>query len=104
MILEDVGEAPYRLDRMLTQWRLNGILQCLAGLGFGKFTNCDVPGDQPANKTFNSQEVLLERSKDLKIPVVGNLPIGHCCGNAALPQGRQGTLDGKEGRLSLLPS
>ena len=55
----------------------------------------------PTNKTFNTQEVLLERSKDLKIPVVGNLPIGHCIGNAALPQGRKATLNGDTGSLSL---
>ena len=104
LILEDVGEAPYRIDRMLTQWRLAGLLQGLAGLGFGKFTGCDVPEDEPTQKTFNTQEVLIERSKDLKIPVIGNLPIGHCNGNAALPQGRQATLNGKKGSLSLLSS
>ena len=38
LILEDVGEAPYRIDRMLTQWRLAGLLQGLAGLAFGDFT------------------------------------------------------------------
>ncbi len=101
LILEDVGEAPYRIDRMLTQWRLAGLLQGLAGLGFGKFIDCNDADDIPTNKTFNTQEVLLERSKDLKIPVVGNLPIGHCNGNAALPQERKATLNGDTGSLSL---
>ena len=104
LILEDIGEAPYRIDRMLTQWRLAGLLQGLAGLGFGQFTDCDSPEEKPTKRTFNTQEVLLERSKDLKIPVVGNLPLGHCTGNAALPQGRQATLNGNKGSLSLLSS
>ena len=104
LILEDVGEAPYRIDRMLTQWRLAGLLQGLAGLGFGSFTQCEAPKDEPSNKTFQIQEVLQERSKDLGIPVISNLPVGHGCGNAALPQGRLAKLDGGKGLLSLLPS
>ena len=104
LILEDVGEAPYRIDRMLTQWRLAGLLQGLAGLGFGSFTQCEAPKDEPSNKTFQIQEVLQERSKDLGIPVISNLPVGHGYGNAALPQGRLAKLDGGKGLLSLLPS
>jgi len=104
LILEDVGEAPYRIDRMLTQWRLAGLLQGLAGLGFGSFSGCEAPEDEPLNKTFQLQEVLKERSQDLEIPIVNNLPIGHCCGNAALPQGRLATLDGGKGLLKILPS
>ncbi len=104
LILEDIGEAPYRIDRMLTQWRLAGLLQGLAGLGFGSFTGCEAPEDEPLQRTFLIQEVLKERSEDLEIPIVGNLPIGHCCGNAALPEGRLARLDGKKGSLSLLTS
>jgi len=104
LILEDVGEAPYRIDRMLTQWRLTGLLQGLAGLGFGSFTKCEVPTDQSKNLTFNVQEVLKERSQDLNIPIIGNLTIGHCCGNASLPQGRPAIIDGNKGSLSLLAS
>jgi muramoyltetrapeptide carboxypeptidase len=43
LILEDVGEAPYRIDRMLTHWRLSGALRRLGGIGFGGFTDCDPP-------------------------------------------------------------
>ena len=103
LILEDVEEAPYRIDRMLTHWRLAGLLQGLAGLGFGSFEGCDAPEEIPEDQTFQLEQVLKERSADLGIPVVGKLPIGHCCGNAALPLGRQARLDGNLGRLSLLP-
>ncbi|MFL0749544.1 MAG: LD-carboxypeptidase, partial [Prochlorococcus sp.] len=70
---------------------------------FGSFEGCDAPEEIPEDQTFQLEQVLKERSADLGIPVVGKLPIGHCCGNAALPLGRQARLDGNLGRLSLLP-
>ena len=100
LVLEDVGEQPYRLDRMLTHWRLTGVLQRLAGLGLGRFSGCD---DDDDREGFSATEVLQERSCDLGIPVVAELPVGHGSGgNAALPIGRPARLDGQRGRLSLL--
>ena len=101
LVLEDVGEAPYRIDRMLTQWRLNGSLQGLAGLGFGNFEGCD-DGTRDASESFNLEQVLEERTGDLGIPRVMDLPVGHRSGNAALPMGAMARLDGNTGRLSLL--
>ena len=100
LVLEDVGEQPYRLDRMLTHWRLAGVLQRLAGLGFGRFSDCD---DDNLQEGFSTTEVLQERSCDLGIPVIADLPVGHGAeGNAALPIGRKARLDGQSGSLSLL--
>ena len=87
---------------MLTHWRLAGLLQRLAGLGFGSFEGCEAPEQMPGHQTFQLEEVLKERSADLGIPVVGRLPVGHCYGNAALPLGRQAQLDGNHGQLMLL--
>lgn len=105
LILEDVGEPPYRIERMLTQWRLCGALQQLAGLGFGSFEGWDAAdgraGDPPERR-FDLDQVLRERSLDLGVPVVAQLPIGHHVGNAALPLGVRARLDGHRGRLSLL--
>lgn len=106
LILEDVGEAPYRLERMLTHWRLCGALQRLGGLGFGSFSGCeeaDGRADEPADRRFAVAEVLRERSLDLGIPVVAELPVGHTPGNAALPLGVRARLDGSTGGLSLTP-
>ncbi len=103
LILEDVDEAPYRIDRMLTQWRLAGLLQGLAGIGFGSFTDCEPDKITPSEKTFTFQDVLRERTQNLGIPIIGNLPVGHLCGNAALPEGRLARLNGKEGTITLLP-
>ncbi len=101
LIIEDVGEAPYRIDRMLTQLRLAGILQQLSGLGFGSFTNCDNEKNDDKKESFELREILKDRTQDLKIPIVSNLPIGHCIGNASLPQGSQAVLNGNKGQLSL---
>jgi muramoyltetrapeptide carboxypeptidase len=99
LVLEDVGEAPYRLDRMLTHWRLCGALQQLAAIGFGRFSDCDDP-DSPSE----AATVLRERTADLGIPVLADLPVGHEPGNAALPLGRLARLDADAGRLELLPA
>ena len=100
LVLEDVGEAPYRVDRMLTQWRSAGLLQHLAGVGCGRFSWAEddiLPGD------FTMEEILEERLGDLNIPLVLNLPVGHGRPNQALPVGALAQLDGRSGRLSLMP-
>jgi muramoyltetrapeptide carboxypeptidase len=103
LILEDVGEAPYRLDRLLTHWRLCGALQRLAGIGFGSFEGCDDPRDDAADTPrFSLEQVLRERTADLGIPVLAGLPVGHGGVNAALPLGVRARLDGDRGRLSVI--
>ena len=100
LVLEDVGEAPYRVDRMLTQWRSAGLLEHLAGVACGRFSWAKddiLPGD------FTMEEILEERLGDLGIPLVLNLPMGHGRPNQALPLGSQAQLDGQRGLLSLLP-
>ncbi|MCP9932351.1 LD-carboxypeptidase [Cyanobium sp. Candia 9D4] len=103
LILEDVGEAPYRIERMLTHWRLCGALQRLGGLGFGSFEGCDDPTDPEGDGTrFSLEQVLRERTADLGIPVLAGLPVGHGDVNAALPLGVRARLDADRGRLSLI--
>ncbi len=97
LAIEDVGEAPYRIDRMLTQWRMSGALAKIAGVAIGNFTNCEPPKDIPS---FSVAEVLQDRLGDLGIPVVSGLAFGHEAPNAALPVGLMATLDGDEGVLS----
>ena len=97
LVLEEVSEAPYRLDRMLTHWRLSGALQQLAGIGFGSFSNCDDPGSP-----LSLHAVLQERTADLGIPVLADLAVGHTPGNAALPIGQRVRLDAERAELALL--
>ncbi len=99
LVIEDVGEAPYRVDRMLTQWRSAGLLAQLAGIGVGRFLwrQDDVlPGD------FSMEEILRQRLGDLGVPVVGQLAVGHGRPNFALPLGRIALIDGSRGLLELL--
>ena len=99
LVLEDVGEAPYRIDRMLTQWRNAGLVQQLAGAACGRFSWAEddiLPGD------FSMNEILEERLGDLGIPLVVNLPLGHGHPNNALPLGAVAQLDGRQGNLSLI--
>ena len=114
LVLEDVGEAPYRIDRMLTHWRLSGALGQLAGIAFGAFSDCD-DGDGNGEEAHQGaaqappaeaehrrlEQVLRERTLDLGIPVLAGLPLGHCCGNASLPLGARARLDADAGRLEL---
>ncbi|MGF1497195.1 MAG: LD-carboxypeptidase [Elainellaceae cyanobacterium] len=99
LAFEDVTEAPYRIDRMLTQWRMVGALGRVKGIALGRFSQCDPPAGIPS---FTVAEVLGDRLADLKIPVVSDLPFGHDGANAALPVGVAATLDGDGGTLTIL--
>jgi muramoyltetrapeptide carboxypeptidase len=96
LAIEDVTEAPYRIDRMLTHWRLTGLLSKVAGIAIGRFSQCDPP---PGSSSFTVEEVLRDRLTDLNIPIVANLPFGHDGCNAALPVAVTATLDGNAGEL-----
>ncbi|WP_138501616.1 LD-carboxypeptidase [Nostoc sp. PA-18-2419] len=98
LALEDVTEAPYRIDRMLTQWRLSGALAKVCGIALGGFTRCEAP---PNVSSFTVEEVLHDRLSDLGIPIVSDLPFGHNSPNAALPVGVEATLNGDEGILAI---
>jgi muramoyltetrapeptide carboxypeptidase len=100
LAFEDVTEAPYRIDRMLTQWRMSGALSKVSGIALGSFTKCEAPADVPS---LSVEEVLRDRLSDLGIPVVSNLPFGHEAPNAALPVGVMATLDGDHGILTEIP-
>lgn len=96
LFLEDVGEAPYRVDRMLTQLWLAGKLQQVAGIVFGKFTEAKVEGN-----SFSMEHVLRERCLNLGVPVVRGLMIGHVEDQTVVPVGAMAELDGDAGTLVL---
>ncbi len=96
---EEVGEAGYRVDRMLTQLRLAGALDGAVGLACGQFT--EVP---PYAHDRPMPEVLQEAAEMLGIPAVLGLPIGHVRDNWTLPLGIRARLDAAAGTLELLES
>ncbi len=99
LAFEDVTEAPYRIDRMLTHWRMMGQLDRVKGIALGRFSRCQPTEGTPS---FSVEEVLRDRTTDLGIPVVANLPFGHDGDNAALPVGVMSQLNGDSGSLSIL--
>lgn len=97
LFLEDTNEAPYRIDRMLTQLWLAGKLQQAAGIAFGKFTKADDEGN-----TFSIEEVIRMRCEPLGIPVIRGLMIGHVQDKTVVPIGLPAKLDADAGTLQLL--
>lgn len=94
VLLEDVGERPYRLDRSLTQMRLAGLFDGAAAVVLGEFTRCDEPADAwPGLPSPTAEEVVVERLGSLGIPIVAGLPIGHGNSNRAVPLGAAVTVE-----------
>lgn len=103
LFLEDIGEKPYRLDRMLTQLLNAGIFREVAGVAVGVNRDCEDPSAAEA-KEFrqSSAHVLEERLSSLRVPVVTCLPFGHVAINATIPVGARARLDGDKGDLVIM--
>lgn len=97
LLVEDVQEPPYKVDRMLTQLRRAGVLDGLAGVAVGQFTDC------ADGWSVGVADVLSERLGDLGVPVLGGLPIGHGPGQLTVPVGTEATLDAETGTLTVTP-
>ena len=100
LVLEDIGEAVYRIDRMLTQLWLAGKIDQVAGLVFGKFTDCR-PNSSRLTQ-FSLEEVLAERCQAMGIPALAGLMIGHVDDQTTFPLGVMAELDVTAGTLTLL--
>jgi muramoyltetrapeptide carboxypeptidase len=96
LALEDVTEAPYRIDRLLTQWRMMGAFKEVKGIALGRFSRCD---PTVGSNSWSVEEVLRDRLGDLNIPIVSDLPFGHDGVNVALPVGQIVWLDAEKGNL-----
>ncbi len=100
LFFEDLHEAPYRFDRILTQLLNAGLLQQVAGVAIGINKTCKDPkARKPGEYRQSLEDVLRERLLPLKVPVVTGLPFGHVAWNATLPVGVRATLDGDRGDL-----
>ena len=98
LFLEDVNEAPYRIDRMLRQMQLTGQLDNLAGVILGQFRKCEPDGDS----SLSLPEVFLDYFADAPYPVVCNFPAGHVTLNATLPFGVPVRVDAERREVRVL--
>lgn len=97
LFLEDVGERPYRLDRMWTHLRLAGVFSEIAGLALGTFTGCDEP-----DGGLRAVEVLRTLAAETGLPCSLGFPVGHQDENFAIPLGTRARLDADSSTLTFL--
>ncbi len=98
LLIEDVGEQPYRVDRMLQQLRAAGKFEKLAAVGIGSFESCvDTHYPKPS-----VHSVIEDTLRPLGVPIVSDLPFGHVKKNYAWPMGGRAIIDGTSGELQLL--
>ena len=100
LVLEDVDEAPHRVDRMFMQLQHAGILKSISGLILGKFTDC-VPSD-PSKPFLTIEQVVEEAVSKITRPVLTNLQYGHIAKKLTLPFGLQARLNSRDEVLTVL--
>lgn len=105
LFIEDVGEEPYRIDRMLTQLRLAGKFDEAAGIIFGECSECG-PNDYKPSLAWDATlgEVVDNAFSSLRVPVLSGLTIGHTADQLTLPLGVQAVLNADEKTLELKES
>jgi muramoyltetrapeptide carboxypeptidase len=97
LFLEEIGEDPYRLDRMMTQLRLAGKMEGLAGIILGSFLNCD-----PEEADYTAADALKEIIAREGVPIIANFPAGHARDNWAFPLGVRAQMNADALRIDLL--
>lgn len=101
LFIEDVGEPPYSLERMLTQMRMAGMLDDLAGIVIGKCNDCTSGGSQ-MSWDRSELEVYEYIFSSMKYPVFYGLLFGHTSTQFSIPIGIEAEIDAKAGSLKIL--
>jgi muramoyltetrapeptide carboxypeptidase len=99
LLLEDVGERPYRLDRMWTHLELAGVFRKISGIALGSFTFCE-----ERDAAYRSQDVLRELAVATGLPCAIGFPIGHGDINEPVPLGVRVRLDATTAQLTFMDS
>ena len=104
LLIEEVGETPYRIDRMLNQLWQNGLLSRVNGILLGDFVKCDYDDDDPYRiDDFTLEQVLMHYSRLAHKPVIKGVPAGHGKYNLFLPLGVHAVMKANEdGTASLV--
>ena len=98
VFIEDIGEAPYRIDRMLTQLISTGFFDKVKGVVLGVFAGCERKDD----KTQTLHEVVVERVKRLNIPAIYGFSFGHIDNQCTFPIGAKAEIDTDKALITLL--
>jgi len=98
LILEDIGEAVYRIDRMLQQLKLSGALDGCRAIVFGECVNC---GKDAGGGDRRLDDVLAEIARGLDIPCMAGVPVGHIDRQWTIPLGALATVDTGSGTLTV---
>lgn len=101
LFIEEIGEEPYNIDRMLNQLRLSGKLHEASGIILGDFNNCEA-GKHDENLTL--EQVINDHIKPIGKPTIYNLQAGHCEPMVTLPFGVRARLDADKKELTILES
>lgn len=96
LVLEEVDEEPYRIDRMLTQLRLAGAVDAASGILFGHCTHCE-----PKGASMTASQVIEDRLSGVAGPVLSEIPVGHIAEQWVLPIGLEGVLDAASRSLEI---
>jgi muramoyltetrapeptide carboxypeptidase len=99
LFVEDIGEGIYRIDRMMTQLKLAGVLDQISGFIFGHCTDCD---PDSGISSFTLEEVLEQHIKPLGIPAFRGAMIGHISDKFTVPVGIRAEMDADSGSFRLL--
>jgi len=99
LFLEEIGEEPYRIDRMFSQLALTGALRQIKGFFFGKCTNCK-PTNPKASLTV--EQILWDYLRPLGIPAFRGAPVGHIDEQWILPVGAKVRMDATKGEISVI--
>jgi len=96
LFIEDVGEAPYKIDRYLAQLKQAGIFKQASGIILGQFLDCKTEN----NAGFDIAELIAQYFDDLDCPVLENFPYGHGMKKISMPIGAATTLDTPKATLT----
>ncbi|HLT31117.1 MAG TPA: LD-carboxypeptidase [Myxococcaceae bacterium] len=97
LLLEDVGERPYKLDRLWTHLRLAGVFERVAGIVLGDFTGCE-----EKDADYSGADVLADLARETGLPCAAGFPVGHGAVNQPVPLGVRARLDAGAATLSFL--
>jgi len=100
LFIEDTGEAEYRIDRMMTQLALAGILSKVAGVVFGQCTRCSI--DVADYSGFTVPQILYQHLSPLGVPAFHGANIGHVGNQLCIPSGARAEIDAAAGTIRIL--